>query len=142
MHRQHEPDLVAIVSTRRFTRVLTRLERKARKRKTAVANLVINCYRSPSSLFVGGSTLISEEGTTQGEPLSTPLYALATIPLINRVSLDEGTNQVWHADDSAAVGHLTGLRKWFDSLESLGPSYGYYVSEEKTWLVVKPDYLN
>ena len=25
---------------------------------------------------------------------------------------------------------------------SLGPSYGYYVNEEKTWLVVKPDYLN
>ena len=56
--------------------------------------------------------------------------------------LDEGTNQVWYADDSEAVSHLTGLRKWFDSLVSLGPSYGYYVNEEKTWLVVKPDHLN
>ena len=71
-----------------------------------------------------------------------PLYALASIPLIDRVFLDEGTNQLWYADDSAAVGHLSGLRKWFDSLVSLGPSYGYYVNEEKTWLVVKPDYLD
>ena len=107
-----------------------------------IANLVLNCYRSPSSLFVGGKTLISEEGTTQGHPLSMPVYALATIPLIDRVFLDEGTNQVWYADDSAAVGHLSSLRKWFDSLVSLGPSYCYYVNEEKTRLVVKPDYLD
>ena len=56
--------------------------------------------------------------------------------------MDEGTNQVWYADDSEAVSHLTGLRKWFDSLVSLGPSYRYYVNEEKTWLVVKRDYLD
>ena len=56
--------------------------------------------------------------------------------------LDEDTNQVLYADDGAAVCHLSGLRKWFDSLVCLGPSYGYYVNEEKTWLVVKPDCLD
>ena len=78
-------------------------------------NLVINCYRSPSSLFVGGSTLISEESTTQDDSFSMSLY-MATIPLLHRVSLDEGTNQVWYVENLAAVGHLIGLRKWFDSL--------------------------
>ena len=47
-----------------------------------------------------------------------------------------------YVDNFAAVGDLTGLIIWFDSLVSLGPSYGYYVNEEKTWLVVKCDDLN
>ena len=56
--------------------------------------------------------------------------------------LDEGANQVRYADNLAAVDHLIGLNKYFDSLVSLGPSYEFYVNEEKTWLVVKCDYLN
>ena len=34
----------------------------------SLATILINCYRNPVSLFVGGSTLYSEEGTTQGDP--------------------------------------------------------------------------
>ena len=66
---------------------------------------MIIIYRNSTELFVGGLTLMSEEGTTQGDPLAMPMYALATIPLINRLR-DEircGTP----ADDASASGSLS-----------------------------------
>ena len=41
-----------------------------------LANIIINCYRSPTDLFVDGEVLLSEEGTTQGDPLAMPMYGL------------------------------------------------------------------
>ena len=48
------------------------------------ATCVTNFYRSSAELFVGGETILSSEGTTQGDPLSMAIYALTTIPLINK----------------------------------------------------------
>ncbi len=45
----------------------------------------INFYRSSTNLFIGNSMLLSQEGVTQGDPLSMPLYALSTVPLIKRL---------------------------------------------------------
>ena len=65
-----------------------------------------NCYRHSVDLFVNGTSLLSEEGTTEGGPLAMPfLYALATVPLIKELS-SVNVQQVWYADDSAAVGSL------------------------------------
>ena len=50
----------------------------------AFSTCVTNFYRSSVSLFVGGETIQSLEGTTQGDPLAMAIYALATLPLINR----------------------------------------------------------
>ena len=107
----------------------------------AFASLAINCYRHPSSLFASGTSLLSEEGTTQGDPLAMPLYALVIIPLINALTLSNDTKQVWYADDCAATGSIMGIWQWLDSLVHISPSYGYYVNVEKTWLVVRPQYL-
>ena len=50
-----------------------------------LATIAINFYRTSSRLFVtGGMELSSEEGTTQGCPLSMALYAVSVIPLINK----------------------------------------------------------
>ena len=50
-----------------------------------LATILINTYRAPTELFVDGDTLLSQEGTTQGDPLIMPMYALATIPLVKKL---------------------------------------------------------
>ena len=90
--------------------------------------------------FVDASTLLSQEGTTQGDPLAMPLYAIATLPLIH--SLNADVKQVWYADDASACGKIQALRSWWDKLVSTGPAYGYNVNAPKTWLVVKESYLS
>ena len=49
--------------------------------------------------------------------------------------------QVWYADDAAAMGKITDLRKWWESMCSLGPSYGYFPKATKTWLITKDKFL-
>ena len=106
----------------------------------AMSHIFINTYRSGIELFVGGETLLSLEGTTQGDPLAMAMYAIASMPLIHHVSTTNA-NQAWYADDASAAGKLTALRQWWDKLESSGPAFGYVVNPSKTWLLVKPDLL-
>ena len=55
-----------------------------------------------------GDVLLSQEGTTQGDPLAMPMYALATIPLIRKLkNLVSDVNQVWYADDASGAGRVT-----------------------------------
>ena len=68
-----------------------------------------------------------------------PFYALATVPLLSKLS--DSVNQTWYADDAAATGKVSSLRSWWDDIEKYGPSFGYYANASKTWLVVKPDFL-
>ena len=104
----------------------------------AIAPVLINCYRDESSLFVGGEVLFSREGTTQGDPLSMTMFALAVVPLIEKIST-ESTTQAWFADDSACGGKLRWLRKWWDRLRMFGPAFGYFPNAVKTILVVKSE---
>ena len=100
-----------------------------------LARILINTYCSPTSLFVSGDTILSEEGTTQGVPLAKPKYAIAMISLIRRLNND--VTQVWYTDDACACGRLSSLRQWWDQLCKLGPGFGYFPNTSKTWLVVK-----
>ena len=97
---------------------------------------VINMYRSNAELFVGKDTILSQEGMTQGDPLSMVLYALSTLPLIARVSQPNLT-QTWFADDAGAGASLQSLHRWWTALSEVGPKYGYHVNPPKTWLLVK-----
>ena len=60
--------------------------------------------------------LASEEGTTQGDALAMPVYALATIPLIHQLrSKVSDTVQIWYAEDVVTASKLSSLQKWWDT---------------------------
>ena len=82
--------------------------------------------------------MFSEEGTTQGDPLTMPMYAFATLPLSGR--LPNNVTQVWYADDACACGSIVKLHDWWDHLNQVGPEFGYHVNASKTWLVTKPSF--
>ena len=74
-------------------------------------------------LFIDGDHILSQEGTTQGDPLAMAMYAIGTLPLICKLHGD--VTQVWYADDASAGGKTSDLRVWWDSLVSYGSHFGY-----------------
>ena len=106
----------------------------------SLAPSIINTYRIPSNLYVGGESIVSAEGTTQGDPLGLAIYAIGTQPLIQRLS--GGAKQVWYADDSSAGARLDQLKEWWTELAQVGPLYGYFPNNSKTKLLVKSEFLS
>ena len=76
-----------------------------------IALYITNTYRSPSRLFIsGGGEISSQEGTTQGDPLAMPWYAINTNLTISslRASIPQ-VKQVWLADNSGGGGSIESL---------------------------------
>ena len=116
------------------------VQKSFRQDKTEVALLVaasnaFNSLNRDASLH--GEVMFSREGTTQGDPLAMPMYAVATIPLIKRIP--NSVSQVWYADDAAALGSMT---EWWDNLVDLGQFFGYFANSTKTCLVTKDSSLS
>ena len=106
------------------------------------STVLVNLYWESSELFLGLNTLLSQEDTTQGDPLAMPFYTLATRPLIDSFTQDSpDVKQIWYADDATAAGKLPDLRKWWEKLLTIGPSFGYFVDPSKTWLVTKDGHV-
>ena len=103
----------------------------------SLGRIVINTYRSHSSLFIDNETILSREGTTQGDPLAMAMFAIASIPLINELSSSADVKQLWYADDASAIGSFVELRKWWDNINTVRGAYGYFPNAEKTSLLVK-----
>ena len=100
---------------------------------------LINTYRKPAKLFIsGGGTILSNEGTTQGDPFAMPWYSLSTVTIIDSLRIQEpSVKQVWLADDAASAGKIKSLHSWYQNLEKVGNRFGYYVNRSKSWLIVK-----
>ena len=109
---------------------------------------VYNCYAKSARLFVTGSLEIpSVEGTTQGDPIAMPLYAICILPLMRQIveSVKEKgmeIKQCAFADDLAGAGKLFALKSWWNAVVYFGPFIGYYAKSSKSWLLVKTKYLD
>lgn len=105
-----------------------------------IALYTYNCYQTPARLFVtGGLEISSSEGTTQGDPIAMPCYALGIIPLMSSIAIGFVKHAAF-ADDLFGAGDLDHLRKWWDAIVNLGPYMGYYAKASKSWLIVKGQY--
>jgi len=104
-----------------------------------LSQTLINTYRKPARLFIGGGKeIMSSEGTTQGDPLAMQFYALGTNPLLRFLqSKVPEVSQVWLADDATGAGKLPRLREWWDLVITEGVKLGYHVNESKSWLILK-----
>ena len=110
-----------------------------------MAIYIRNCYSVPSRLFVlGGTEILTSEGTTQGDPLFTmPVYAIGItflLEILKPETSDVTTlKHVAFADDLGGAGDLLELRRWWDNIVNCGPKLGYNPNASKSWLIVKPE---
>ena len=105
-----------------------------------------NTYQKPANLVIQGEgtheIILSKEGCIQGGVEAMDLYGLGISPLIDNLAdtIDiEKCIQVWYADDSSTAGELEEMKKWWDTLCSSGPKYGYFPLASKTILIVKAE---
>ena len=85
--------------------------------------------------------ILSAEGTTQGDPLAMALYALSIQLQITSLQEVSTIKQCWFADDASGAGSTTEIKRWWDTLSTLGPEYGYFPNDKKCWIIAKPDKL-
>ena len=142
-HLKGEPNTEAILLVD-ASNAFNSLNREAAMRNAqvlcpSIAKILINTYRDDSPMFIDHEIIYSEEGTTQGDPLAMHVYAVGTLPLICR--LPNSVQHIWFADDASAGGQLHHLRTWWNSIQEIGPEFGYFSNAEKSWLIVKEDYL-
>ena len=104
-------------------------------RKVMLHNLklLINCYTTPSRLFiVGGGEILIREGTTQGDPAAIGAYALGILLLIifllEFINLTKmNAKEVVVANDISIAGSLNSIKDYRDKLITIGPKYGYFL---------------
>jgi len=118
-----------------------------RHRWAAGARFAFNCYRHSAILIVRRKgracyVILSEEGVTQGDPLSMVLYGLALLPLAEALrTAVPSVVQPWYADDAAMSGPAQGVAEAMELLEHLGPARGYYPEPAKSILVCREEHM-
>ena len=110
-----------------------------------IARYLANFYIMPARLFiVGGKEIKSDEGTTQGDAVAMGMYALGLMPLLMTIDTyieNDTIKQIAFADDLTGIGKIQELLKWWNIIITNGQNIGYHVNQQKSWLVVKPEYF-
>jgi len=114
-----------------------------RHRWEAGARFALNCYRHAALLIVRKrgqdcEIILSQEGVTQGDPLSMHLYGIALLPMFETIRKQVPTvvNPNF-ADDVAAADFATRVVKVVELAKKLGPERGYFLELEKSICVPK-----
>ena len=68
----------------------------------------------------------SDKGTTQGDPMAMPIYAIGITPLIQMMGHINSTKHVWYMDDSTASGSLQDLLLLWLIFNESGPFFDYH----------------
>ena len=92
---------------------------------TSIVTALRNSYDSHSNPYVKGKIRLSQEKTSQGNPLAMSMYGLALLPLM-RILEDTEITQKWYADDGT-VGKLDALYRLYKKLQH-GPAFGYHIT--------------
>ena len=99
----------------------------------------VHVYRGDAELFVAGSseTIMSCEGTTQGGTESMGFYSGGLVPIshyqIKERTADQSADEtdiakkLFYADDGAGGGTLDQVLCWWNEIQKLGPSFGYFL---------------
>ena len=77
----------------------------------------------------------SDEGTTQGDPLSMLFYGVALLPLIQKLHNPTKHKQSFYADDAAACAKFDDLKQGLQQVVDKGPKYDYYPEPKKASLL-------
>ena len=98
----------------------------------AISAYVKDCYNFPSRLFIiAGKELKSNEGTGRGDLVSTAIFGIGVTPLINMLtnivatSTESQVGVLAYADKFSSAGKFDDLRKWWYTLTSIGPKFGF-----------------
>ena len=108
-----------------------------------IATSIINCYATPSWLFIAGvGEILSSEGTVQGDPAAMRSYSLGILPLIKFllefINLNNiNPKKVVFLDDFSVAGSLNSIKDYWDKLTAIDPKYGYFPKPTKSYLIVK-----
>ena len=108
---------------------------------------ISNCYNTPARLFiVGGTEILSKEGTIQGDPTAMAAYALGVTQLIQNLLDITSSNKLYskeiaYADDFTVAGSIKDIKCYWEHLNSFAQFFGYYPKVSKSHLIVKRQYL-
>ena len=114
----------------------------------AISMYVKNCYSLHSQLFIKGANKIRFcEGATQGDPIPIVAYTIAIILMILKIvditsKIDDSTETAAYVDDVTAARKFIQLKNYCKTLCMLGPRFGYYPEESKSWLIVRKKVSN
>ena len=66
------------------------------------------------------------------------LYVPNIWPLITSLQVVSTAKQCSFADDAGGTGSSTEIKRWWDTLSTLGPDFGFFPNDKKWWIDAKP----
>ncbi len=99
----------------------------------SIAYWVEWCYGRPAKLYMEGTTLLSQTGAQQGDPLGPLLFSLAIHPTVVRIQTECPTLQLnnWYLDDGTIMGPPAEVLKALSILQEAMPSIGLHLNLSK-----------